>query len=403
MRAKLDSKTEESIKADIEVLAKRFHNRSELSREAAGLLFFRYGMYPSVQLVHRYTRLGSMTDINKDLDNFWNEIREKSRVAISAHAVPEDLASVFGDLITKMWSRSVEAAEESLDSLKKECEEEVAKAQSELARLRAELSELVRSSEASNLAREAAERDLAVERSEKNIALQKVADTENLAANEIRARQESEARFMEELISERQARKESEEVLAGEIRFAKLQIDESRESARQLRERFNSAEADHSLVVNQLKQKNNALLEENGTMRLSLGELRGQTAALTSERDRLLIKVEELSNRLELSLTAKNNLLVEQIQASLKARFVAMAAAFEVAEHFGASLTFPDRESTSLCLSISGIGDTMRQITPIFSSLEDLEAFCDTYIDNFTSIGIGDAPHHFFWESQGQS
>ena len=87
---KIDPVVETEIRAEIDSLAERYTKRADLTREAATLLFLRYGIYPSATVVHSYTRLGSLTDINSDLKNFWQRMEDGGRKSFRREELKEE-------------------------------------------------------------------------------------------------------------------------------------------------------------------------------------------------------------------------------------------------------------------------------------------------------------------------
>lgn len=407
---KVEPATDATIRDEVADLAEKFKSRKDLSRETASLLFFRYGIYPSVQLVHSYTKLGSLTDINKDLDEFWRTIREKARVQIQGVGLPEDILTKTGEVLGELWSLALEKANESLAALTAETLEKVDQARlvAQHAEERMELA-LNAADQAKNEAAEAnqqrehAERLLAVERNEKNGALQQVAETEKKAAAAIEARRQAEAQFSADLQAERQARQQSEERLAGELRFAKLQIEEARETGRVLKERLTVVESDRNLLEAQLKRQISSQHDQIGELRLEVGELRGRNAALTEERNRLIVRLDEMAERLGQRNTEKNSQLKKQLQDSLRAQLVTKPSAFELVELLEVELAFEtpndDGGDDLLYLGMPS-ADGLRAITPKFTSLDELENFCTTHMERYEGLDLSkDAgPSRWFWE-----
>lgn len=407
---KVEPAIDATIRDEVADLAEKFKSRKDLSRETASLLFFRYGIYPSVQLVHSYTKLGSLTDINKDLDEFWRTIREKARVQIQGVGLPEDILTKTGEVLGELWSLALEKANESLAALTAETLEKVDQARlvAQHAEERMELA-LNAADQAKNEAAEAnqqrehAERLLAVERNEKNGALQQVAETEKKAAAAIEARRQAEAQFSADLQAERQARQQSEERLAGELRFAKLQIEEARETGRVLKERLTVVESDRNLLEAQLKRQISSQHDQIGELRLEVGELRGRNAALTEERNRLIVRLDEMAERLGQRNTEKNSQLKKQLQDSLRAQLVTKPSAFELVELLEVELAFEtpndDGGDDLLYLGMPS-ADGLRAITPKFTSLDELENFCTTHMERYEGLDLSkDAgPSRWFWE-----
>ena len=71
-------------------------DRTELSRQAANAMFFKWGERPSVVAVRQVTATGSNTDIARDLEAWWAHLREKSALNLQADLQP------LADTVTPM-------------------------------------------------------------------------------------------------------------------------------------------------------------------------------------------------------------------------------------------------------------------------------------------------------------
>lgn len=119
----LKSDIESAIRAALAPRLEAAKSRKEKTRIAATTLFFEYGVYPSGKVVHSYTQLGSMTDINRDLREFWSEIRDKSRVRIDAPSLPAELQEAYSNALAKSWELAMQKASASFDGEREEAHE----------------------------------------------------------------------------------------------------------------------------------------------------------------------------------------------------------------------------------------------------------------------------------------
>jgi len=115
-------KLESQIQGEVDNLREQFSNTRDLYREVCALLFFRYGITPTTNKLYRFVRKGSMSVPTEALNNFWKELREKSKVRIEQPDLPEDLSNMAGELMVNIWSKSQLAAHESLAALRSEIE-----------------------------------------------------------------------------------------------------------------------------------------------------------------------------------------------------------------------------------------------------------------------------------------
>lgn len=110
----------EAIKRELEALRDSGLHRRELSLHACKRLFFDLGIRPSAATVRELTQTGSASDIPKDIDHFWERIRDASRVRIGAGAIPPSLEEKAGELLGALFEHAVTEARQTLESERKE-------------------------------------------------------------------------------------------------------------------------------------------------------------------------------------------------------------------------------------------------------------------------------------------
>lgn len=233
----------DEIAEKLETALSRLDDRREKVFFVASLLFFEYGHYPSVGLVREFTRHGSFTDIRADLDLWWESLREKGRGRLELQKFPAVLGERIEKMAETLWQDAQDVALASFDEERAELEDRIAQGQSELAQgkktlkaahdeiesLRKSMIEETRKGQA--LAQALSHRDgelaAARERIEALGAQLKQADL---------AREALSQQFSRDLAAERKARERDTEILQGEVKFAKMQIEQARQGANDLRE-----------------------------------------------------------------------------------------------------------------------------------------------------------------------
>jgi hypothetical protein len=120
---------EAQIAAEIAALKARYRDTRELYREVCGLLFFRYGITPTANMLYQHVRKGSMSTPAQVLARFWSDLRERSRVRIEHPDLPEALRESAGELVLELWSRAQEAAGRGFELQAAEAVEAVREAQ----------------------------------------------------------------------------------------------------------------------------------------------------------------------------------------------------------------------------------------------------------------------------------
>lgn len=229
---------EDQIRAALAPRLARAANRQEMTREAASLLFFTYGIYPSAKTVRDFTQHGSLADINGDLRKFWAEIREKSQIGLNMPGVPPSVVHSLEKAIRHVWKDALEEANKTLDGERAEGQTEIDTA--------------LASANAAAQARDQADQELRQERERRSQAEGQIealrAEIEGVRAvanqwksqaeNEATARQQAEIQHRHDLKLLQDARDRDAEMLQGEIKFAKMQIEAARAETRDIKERY---------------------------------------------------------------------------------------------------------------------------------------------------------------------
>ncbi len=109
-----------TIRLELEAMKASGAHRRELSLHACKRLFFDLGVRPSMATVRDLTQTGSASDIPKDIDHFWERIREASKVRIGAGAIPAALEEKAGELLGELFRHAQEIARDSLEAERQE-------------------------------------------------------------------------------------------------------------------------------------------------------------------------------------------------------------------------------------------------------------------------------------------
>ncbi|KND61694.1 Chromosome segregation ATPase [Candidatus Burkholderia verschuerenii] len=112
----MNTQFREQLRDELDKLRASGARRQELSRHACKRLFFDQGVRPSVTLVREFTQTGSASDIPKDIELFWDELRATLRVRIDAGAVPEALQNRAGDLLASLFAEAHLLARSELEA-----------------------------------------------------------------------------------------------------------------------------------------------------------------------------------------------------------------------------------------------------------------------------------------------
>ena len=196
---------------------------------------------------------------------------------------PRASTGLFGEALGKVWDLAVAKANESLDEERREAAASATDAERGLAEERR-----VRVFAEERLA--GLEGELRDEREKRAVAEKRVeaqgAEIEGLRAAlvdsrargeaESAARRGAEERFSGELAAERAARKRDLEILEGEVRFAKLQIEGARATERDLREQLRVEKEETAAELGAHRQRATLADEAKGAALIELAELKGR-------------------------------------------------------------------------------------------------------------------------------
>ncbi|WP_027801068.1 DNA-binding protein [Paraburkholderia dilworthii] len=119
----------QAIRQELDAMRTRGSRRQELSLHACKRLFFDLGVRPSMAAVRDLTQTGSASDIPKDIDHFWERIRNVSRIKVGAGAIPKALEERAGELLGALFEEAVAQARTTLDAEREEARAQIAAAE----------------------------------------------------------------------------------------------------------------------------------------------------------------------------------------------------------------------------------------------------------------------------------
>jgi len=112
--------SENSIAASVEELRVRFPRTQDLYREVCVLLFFRYGITPTVNKLYQLVRKGSMSAPTEALNKFWSTLRERARVTVEHADLPDELQAAAGEMVAAFWKSAQTKSWDALAELRSE-------------------------------------------------------------------------------------------------------------------------------------------------------------------------------------------------------------------------------------------------------------------------------------------
>ncbi|WP_321799450.1 DNA-binding protein [Caballeronia sp. J97] len=128
----MDQHTRDTLRQEIDAMRAAGARRQDLSQHACKRLFFDLGIRPSVTTVRELTQTGSASDIPKDIEAFWTDLRSALHVRIDAGAIPESLQERAGELLAALYDEAQRLARSALKDDKARLDSAVEAAQAQI-------------------------------------------------------------------------------------------------------------------------------------------------------------------------------------------------------------------------------------------------------------------------------
>jgi hypothetical protein len=111
------------LQQEIAALKERLRDTRELYREVCVLLFFRHGITPTANRLYQLVRRGSMSTPAEVLRQFWQDLRERSKVRLDQPDLPGEFRELGGELLSTLWTRAFALAQAELSPLQAQARE----------------------------------------------------------------------------------------------------------------------------------------------------------------------------------------------------------------------------------------------------------------------------------------
>jgi len=326
--------SEGQVLADVADLRERFSHTQTLYREVAALLFFRYGITPTANKLYQLVRKGSMSAPAEALQAFWQDLREKSRVRLDLADIPEELQTLTGELLGKIWQQALEQSRLELQAYQSQADERVQQAQQQA-------QEAAKTLQAEQQARQASEQALARQQQQvqdlreelaalgqdlRHAALRQEELENEKAAVQQELRRQSE-QFTQDLGQLQKSMELTEERAQASERRALLEIDKERSVQARLRQQLEHAEQAQREQRRQSEAEQRALQEQLQAMRQDLGQEQGERRAMQAALDFSNGLAREMQT--ELQLTRTRCALLEREKEDLHDHVLALRAKLE--------------------------------------------------------------------------
>ncbi|AOZ11143.1 DNA-binding protein [Cupriavidus malaysiensis] len=265
-----------ALQADVAALRSHVTETRALYKEVCGLLFFRYGITPTANKLYGLVRKGSMGTPTEVLAQFWQALREKTRVKIDHPDLPEALKQIAAEAVQTIWQSANEAAAAELAALRAET-----RLQAEDARAERDLAKAARAAAEEETAAVCA----ALERARlAESARQDELEAEKQAHAASRARHES---------AQQQIAALERQLLELRTQFSQ-ELEQMREQVRLAQERASASERRALREIDQERGVRQAAEKAAADLRgeLAAQQGRAQQAALEAAEDRAALQAE---------------------------------------------------------------------------------------------------------------
>lgn len=138
----MSQETEALMQREVDALRESAKDTRELYKEVCTLLFFKHGVTPTANMLYRLVRRGSMQTPCAVLNEFWANLREKSRVRVDAPDLPEAIRDNAVAMLGSLWSAALQEARSGFAALSEEVEAQREKARLEVEAAQAERADL---------------------------------------------------------------------------------------------------------------------------------------------------------------------------------------------------------------------------------------------------------------------
>ena len=112
----MNAEAKEAIRREIAELKRAGSRRHELSLHACQRLFLDHAIRPSVATVRELTGVGSAGDIPKDIDAFWERLRQTAAARAGVGMIPVQLEQAAGALLGELYRSAIDTARLPLDA-----------------------------------------------------------------------------------------------------------------------------------------------------------------------------------------------------------------------------------------------------------------------------------------------
>lgn len=319
--------TEQQLVADIDELRPRFPRTVDLYREACVLLFFRYGITPTANKLYQLVRKGSMSAPTQALNDFWNQLRDRSRVTIEHAGLPDDLRTVAGEMVAAIWKSAQTMSTDALASLRAEAAAtadaaEAKAAQAETARTYAlaERDDARRHLETAHETIEHLRQSLAASTATNAGLETRLEDMRaQLAEIQTRSDQSSLAELAErERLAERTGL--AEQRFADMEKRSLLEIDRARTEASKLHKTLESERVAHTAATERFRTDQSTAQTAIAELRAQVGNLKDVAESIGIERDRERAERQSVREHLEVAIrqAAAESVKAEQLRGEVE-------------------------------------------------------------------------------------
>lgn len=308
----VENASESQLQSEIEALKVKHTDTRELYQAVCSLLFFGHGITPTANMLYQRVRRGSMSVPCAALNQFWVDLREKSRVTIEGPDLPDPVKAATVTLLRSIWDEAVGRARagyatqvEELAAHQVRCNEQVEAAQKAELATRLDLSECQQALEVSLAQNRTLAESLAAERAVvANLTVQLEARAVEVQEGHLALERAHEA-FAQDLKGlQAQAQLADERMRAAEQHYL-VELDRARQGERQVQAQLDQARTQARAEAAASQERNAALQAELLVLRQQAGLLEGRLEATVAQGAVLAEDLRTARDRIEALSAAK--------------------------------------------------------------------------------------------------
>ena len=252
----------QSIYDTVAGMKARGADRRALSLKVCEMIFFELNDKPSAGKVHSFITQGSMTDIGKDVDLFWQSLRMDRKEAKGIDGVPEAVSLGHADMLQNLWRIAMSQAQSSFDEERRQFEARSTDLAEQLLVATNQSSELLLRTHVLSEEVQALQAECQRMSSDLAVSRQEIASLEKQLTDAHHSEELQRVKFESEIVNLKDQRARDLDGLTRDLRDAKLRLDSERQQHIATRERGDKEVLQSNQILQSTRQQLNLYREQ---------------------------------------------------------------------------------------------------------------------------------------------